>query len=111
MEGGLMAIRRFTQHATDRVRLGDENGLRTTLTLDEIAEILDSGEYAYYGSGERIFYSKKDKKFLVAVVTPDGTVVTVKPGDSAPDKLRALAIMRTAGLMKPLVREEKKDST
>lgn len=104
-------IKRFSQHAADRVRLGDENGLRTKLTLDEIAEILDSGRYAYYGSGERIFYSKKDKKFLVAVVAPNGTVVTVKPGDSAPAKLRALTILRTAGLMKPLVREEKKDST
>lgn len=92
---------RFSSHAIDRVYTGDENGRRTTLSLQDILAILESGKFAFYGS-ERIFYSKKDRKFLVAVVAPDGSIVTIKPGENAPIKLRLLAIKRMMGLTKPL---------
>lgn len=69
----------FTYHALERIKRGDKDGLRTTLTPEEIKEILESDNAIPYCDG-LVFYSERDKKCLGAVIRNE-TVITIVPED------------------------------
>jgi len=70
----------FSRHAFERL------GQRTSLTCEEVSELLDGGAYVNTGSKpgfnreHLVFYSVRDKEHFVAIRdSQSGTVVTVLP--------------------------------
>ncbi len=88
----------FTRHALERIRKGDENGLRTVLAPDEIEEILSSDTTVPFGGGY-LFYSPKDGKCLFAAMGhyDKDTVVSIVPATRVDLWKRLLAERKATG--------------
>jgi hypothetical protein len=87
----------FTRHALDRIEHGDENGRRTILTPQEVADILSSDLAVPFRDGY-VFYSLKDGKCLFVVVGRfNNNIVTIFPADRVYWEFKLLAERKALG--------------
>lgn len=74
----------FSKHAIERIEEGDSNGPRTSLNVEEVAEILnDASKHIWLcnknGFCYKLFYSNEDNNYLISVQGEYGHVITIKP--------------------------------
>jgi hypothetical protein len=91
----------FTDHALMRIEEGDEHGLRTLLSVEEIKKILESKLPVACRSGY-VFWSTTDRKCLVAATSddlkdPQCRIRSIVPANRIPFVLCLLAERKARG--------------